>query len=273
MALLNALSNESIEIRINVKNRKQLIHDIAELACTNKALKDISCETVEKVLLEREELASTGLGSGVAIPHCRLPGIKTFVVGVVTTKKAIDFHAIDNEKVNIFPFVIGPDENPKEHLKVLSGMARLLRNPDTRSRIRATETADELFKLLKSLLDNTSDGTTQPARKGVKMLHVFIRNEELFNDILQVFASTEPAGAMVLEAHESTEYMSSMPIFAGFWNSDLSTFNRIIVAVVKDTLLNQTVRNIEYVCGDLQRQTEVMVTVTDLHHVLGSLEF
>jgi len=78
---------------------------------------------------------------------------------------------------------------------------------------------------------------------------------------------------MVLEAHESTEYMSNMPVFAGLWNNDLNTFNRIIMAVVKESLLNQTLRNIEYVCGDFRKQTDVMVTVTDLHHALGSLEF
>ncbi len=273
MALIDVLNKNNIEVNLDVKNKNQLIHEIAELACLNPVLKDVTLETVEKALEERENLASTGLGSGVAVPHCRLPGITTFVVGIATTKKGIDFDAIDSEKVNIFPFVIGPDENPKEHLKALSGMARLLRNPDTRGAIRATKTAAELYSLLKTLLEDVSPASAQPLRIGMKMLHVFIREEELFNDILQVFASGEPAGAMVLEAHESTEYMSGMPIFAAFWNSDLNTFNRIIIAVVKDSLLNQTLRNIEYVCGDLQRQTEVMVAVTDLHHALGSLDF
>ena len=273
MALINALDKDIIEVNLDVKSKKQLIHEIAGLACKNPVLKDVSLEIVEKALNERENLASTGLGSGVAVPHCRLPGITTFVVGIATTKKTIEFNAIDNEKVNIFPFVIGPDENPKEHLKVLSGMAQLLRNPDTRAAVRATKTADELYILLKSLLEDVSTDGAQPLRTGMKMLHVFIRNEELFNDILQVFTSGEPAGAMALEAHESTEYISGMPIFASFWNSDLHTFNRIIIAVVKDSLLNQTLRSIEYVCGDLQRQTEVMVTVTDLHHALGSLDF
>lgn len=273
MALINALNKDNIEVNLDLESKKQLIHEIAKLACLSPVLKDITFEVVEKTLEERENLASTGLGSGVAIPHCRLPGITTFVVGIATTKKGINFNAIDNEKVSIFPFVIGPDENPREHLKVLSGMARLLRNPDTRAAIRATKTADELYNLLKTLIENATSASTQPLRPGMKMLHVFIREEELFNDILQVFASGEQAGAMVLEAHESTEYMSSMPIFAGFWNSDLNTFNRIIIAVVKESLLNQTLRSIEYVCGDLQRQTDVMVTVTDLHHALGSLDY
>ena len=274
MGLIDVLNKDDIKVNVDVKNKKQLIHEIAQIACSNPGLSDsVSLEDIEKALLQREELASTGLGSGVAVPHCRLKGIKNFVVGIVTTKKSIDFDAIDNAKVNVFPFVIGPDESPKEHLKVLSGMARLLRNPDTRAHVRESKSPEELFIFLKSLLKDVSPAAPQQQLCSLKMLHVFITSEELFNDVLQVFASGDQTGAMVLEAHESTEYMSSMPVFAGFWNNDLNTFNRIIVAVVQDSLLNQTLRSIEYVCGDLRTQTDVMVTVTDLHHALGSLDF
>ena len=274
MSLIQALNQDTISVNLKVKNRKQLIENISQVACLSPILSEIAPKTLYNSLLEREELASTGLGNGVALPHCRLPGLSTFVIGIVTTQKSIDFDSIDNEKVDIFPFVIGPEETPKEHLKVLSGMARLLRNPDTRTKIRQTETPEQLYSLIKTLLSDYSLAPSQTTTKpGMKMLHVFVRNEELFNDILQVFASDDLTGAMVVEAHESTEYMSSMPVFAGFWNNDLNTFNRIIVAVVKDSLFNQTVRNIEYVCGDLRKQTDVMVTVTDLHHALGSLEF
>ncbi len=273
MALIDVLKKSNIQVNLSVKNEKQIIHEIAKLASQNQVLKDVSLISLETALLERENLASTALGNGVAVPHCRLPGITSFVVGIVTSKKSINFNATDNEKVDIFPFVIGPDKDPKEHLKVLSGMARLLRNPETRSKIRKADSSDQLFSIVTNLLTDKPITPEIPLGPSMRMLHIFIRNEDLFNDILQVFASEDLTGAMVLEAHESTEYMSNMPIFAGFWNSDLNTFNRIIIAVVKDSLLNQTVRNIEYVCGDLQKQTDVMVTVTDLHHAFGSLDF
>ncbi len=274
MNLSDILTKDTIEVNVELKNKKQLIAKIAEIACKHPALNDIAPPEVEKLLFEREELASTGLGSGVAVPHCRIKGITSFAVGIVTTRKSIEFNSADNEKVDIFPFVIGPEDNPKEHLKVLSGMARLLRNPETRARIREASTPQELYDFLDSILkSNASSSETKPLGPAMRMLHVFIRDEDLFNDVLQVFASGDLTGAMVLEAHESTEYMSNMPVFAGFWNNDLNTFNRIIVAVVKESLLNQTLRNIEYVCGDFREQTDVMVTVTDLHHALGSLDF
>ena len=76
---------------------------------------------------------------------------------------------------------------------------------------------------------------------------------------------------MVLEAHESTDYLMKGPFFAGFWDSSVQRFNRLIVAVVRDELVNYTVRSIEYACGDLADRDDILVTVTDLHYTLGSL--
>jgi len=272
MSLSDVLNKQTVAVKVKAKKKDEILSVIAGLASSITTMTDVSAQSILKALSEREELASTSLGAGVAVPHCRISGLKSFVVGIVTSSSGIDFDAADKEKVDIFPFVIGPDENPKEHLKVLSGMARLLRNPDTRKSIRHCETPDQLFDLILSIAKDAPIAIPSPAG-GMRMIHVFVRNESLFNDILQVFASDESTGAMVLEAHESTEYMSSMPVFAGFWNNDLDSFNRIIVAVIKESLLNQNLRNIEYVCGDLRSQSEVMVTVTDLHHVTGSLEF
>lgn len=273
MNLVDVLDPNTIAVNLRAKNKEQLLEAVTDIACRSSLLENVDRDTVLKGLSQREELASTALGAGVAVPHCRINGLKSFVAGIVTTTKKIDYSAPDNEKVDIFPFVIGPEDNPKEHLKVLSGMARVLRNPDTRKAIRSAESSQQLYSLLLELTESRESESLAAPVGGMKMLHVFARNEEIFNDILQVFASGEFTGAMVLEAHESTEYMSSMPVFAGFWNSELNTFNRIIIAVVKGSLLNQTLRNLEYVCGDLKSQRDVLVTVTDLHHAIGILDF
>lgn len=272
MNISDVLRKENTEAKLKISNRDELLSAVADVACRDPQLEGMHAQVL-KNLREREELGSTALGAGVAVPHCRISGLRSFVAGIVTTAKKLDYDAADNEKVDIFPFVIGPEDNPKEHLRVLSGMARLLRNPDTRKAIRSAASGSELFQLITGLDAEGVSGAPSDTACSMKMLHVFVRNEELFNDILQVFASGEFLGAMVLEAHESTEYMSGIPVFAGFWNSDLNTFNRIITAVVKGSLVNQTIRNIEYVCGALKDQSDVMVTVSDLHHAIGSLDY
>lgn len=272
MNLFDVLNRQTLLVKQKAGRKSEVLSIIAGLAENAASSKGITRELILKALTEREELASTGLGSGVAVPHCRIPGLDRFIVGMITTSHPVDFQAADKETADIFPFVIGPEENPREHLKVLSGMARLLRNPDTRKTIRNSESAEQLYQYIRTIIEETPVSAPLPS-VGMRLVHVFVRNESLFNDILQVFASEEITGAMVIEAHESTEYMSSMPVFAGFWNSELNSFNRIIVAVIKESLLYQTLRNIEYVCGDLRNQSDVMIAVADLHNVSGSLEF
>lgn len=273
MDIMNLLKAGTTSARLEAKNGKEVLESISALACANDNLGEVGQSEVKRLLREREELASTALGGGVALPHCRIPGIKGFTAGLVTTGKKIDFGAPDDEKVDIFAFLIGPEEKPREHLKILSGMARTLRNPGTRKLIREADSSDKLFSVIEDISSHTDSLAIQDRKEGMKLLHVFVRDHRLFDDILQVFIAGEFVGAMVLEAHESTEYLSGMPVFAGFWNDDLKRSSRIIVAAVKGTLLYQTLRNIEYVCGDLKDQSDVMVTVSDLHHVIGSLEF
>jgi hypothetical protein len=190
-------------------------------------------------------------------------------VGLLVTPRGIDFDSVDGEDSWIFPFVIGPESKPKEHLRLLSALAHMLRNGELRKALRSAKSNDELKSvLIESVIP---DHTLPERRPGSKLIHVFVQNEKVFDSLLQVFSATDNAMAMVIEAHESTEYMAKSPLFAGFWNTDVHQFNRIIIAVVRDELTNSTIRSIEYVCGKLSERDDVMVAVTDLHYVLGSL--
>lgn len=267
------ISKAAVSTGLTAGNSEELLHAIAALAVNTPELAGVEKDAILKALMEREALASTALGGGVAIPHCRIPGIDSFLAGLVTTSKKIDYRAPDDQGVNIFPFLIGPLDNPGEHLRILSGMAGLFRDPGIRKAARAASGPDEIMSLLSSMSGEGMQEAVPGLQSHMKMLHVFIGSEAVFNDILQVFTSGEFAGVMIMEAHQSTEYLSRIPIFAGFWNGNQSSFNRIVVAVVKQSLLHQTIRQIEYVSGNPEDSGDVMLAVSDLHHVKGSLAF
>jgi len=90
---------------------------------------------VERVLTEREQLQSTGIGEGVAIPHGALPQLDTQHAGLLIVPKGVDFVAIDGHAVNIIFAVIGPKRATGEHLKTLARVSRLLRNKTFRDRL------------------------------------------------------------------------------------------------------------------------------------------
>lgn len=105
-------------------------------------------KTIAEVLEERERLASTGVGSGVAIPHGRLaelPGVR-LVLGM--HRAGVDFDAVDGRPVHILVGVLAPDGQASAHLKVLARISRLLRDPRLRERLLAAADPSEAHRCL-----------------------------------------------------------------------------------------------------------------------------
>ena len=96
--------------------------------------------------------------------------------------------------------------------------------------------------------------------------------EELFKDILQVFAAMETSSIAIIEAKNIREYLARIPLFAGFWSDSHLGVNRIIAAIIDKSLTNETLRAIENITGSLDKRTDVMVTVQDIFYTSGSLK-
>jgi nitrogen PTS system EIIA component len=103
---------------------------------------------VERVLTEREQLQSTGIGEGVAIPHGALPQLETQFASLLIAPEGLDFAAIDNLPVNILFAVITPKRATGEHLKTLARVSRLLRSKGFRDRLVAAPDAKAAYSLI-----------------------------------------------------------------------------------------------------------------------------
>lgn len=100
-------------------------------------------------LWEREQLGSTGVGSGVAVPHCKMKGIERPVMAVGVTARAVDFGAVDGKPVAVFFLLVSPEDAPAEHLRALAEISRWARADKHVERIRKARGADEIFELLR----------------------------------------------------------------------------------------------------------------------------
>lgn len=104
-------------------------------------------------LMNREKLGSTGLGEGVAIPHCRIP-CERIHAACLTLSNPVDYDAIDGEPVDlIFILLVPPDEN-SAHLELLADLARLYGSADNRANLRHTGTDQELYETFTGLLSS-----------------------------------------------------------------------------------------------------------------------
>lgn len=82
-------------------------------------------------LLQREELGSTAIGEGVAIPHCKMKGVKNPIVLLAISRKSIDFQSLDGNPSNIFFLVVSSPDNPSLNLQILAAIASLVRKSES----------------------------------------------------------------------------------------------------------------------------------------------
>jgi PTS system nitrogen regulatory IIA component len=99
-------------------------------------------------LFEREQLASTGLGAGIAVPHCKVEDIEQVVLAIGVAQRPIDFDAVDGEPVRHFFLIISPEDDPAAHLQALAAVSRWLKADDHSERIASLSGRDEIHDLL-----------------------------------------------------------------------------------------------------------------------------
>ncbi|CAA0083352.1 Nitrogen regulatory protein [Zhongshania aliphaticivorans] len=144
MILESILTPGRTECGVSVTSKKRLLEHIAAAISADNA--EFDADELFNELLARERLGSTGLGHGVAIPHCRSNRCSSVTGMLLKLEQAIDFEAIDDEPVDLIFALIVPAEAHDEHLKVLSALATAFNETDYRNNLRTAEDANTLFK-------------------------------------------------------------------------------------------------------------------------------
>jgi len=100
-------------------------------------------------LLEREQLGSTGIGSGIAIPHCKIKGLKQGIVAVALARDGVSFGAADGVPVRLFFLVVSPSESPAEHLQILAAISRWVKTDRHAERLLELADKEAIGELLR----------------------------------------------------------------------------------------------------------------------------
>ncbi|HET9793524.1 MAG TPA: PTS sugar transporter subunit IIA [Thermoanaerobaculia bacterium] len=101
-------------------------------------------------LLEREKLGCTGLGNGLAIPHCKLAGLDGVLVAVGVVPEGVDFRALDGRLVRLVLLVLSPADAPAGHLQALARISRLVKTPGVTDAILTAGSPEDVAKALRS---------------------------------------------------------------------------------------------------------------------------
>lgn len=129
------------------RSKKRLFEIVAKKISENHP--SLDSDKIFESLIERERLGSTGLGEGVAVPHCRLEGLETDALGaVVQLDEPIDFDSPDQKPVDILAFLLVSPETTQEHLDALAAIAARLSEKESRQKMRSAESPQELLDLM-----------------------------------------------------------------------------------------------------------------------------
>ena len=105
-------------------------------------------DTLYRKLDERERLGSTGIGNGVAVPHCKLKKLDRVVMAIGTSRSGVDFAAVDGEPVRLFFVVLSPEKDPAAHLQSLASISKWVKANRHVERILLCTDADAILTLL-----------------------------------------------------------------------------------------------------------------------------
>ncbi len=126
-------------------SKKKLFETLAEIISNDQL--SLPQDEVFDQLIAREKLGSTGLGNGIAIPHCRVGNCTKPLGTLVTLAEPIEFDAPDDAPVDLLFVLLVPEEAHQQHLDILAGIARLFSDTEFCSRLRAAGDSVELFRI------------------------------------------------------------------------------------------------------------------------------
>jgi PTS system nitrogen regulatory IIA component len=113
-----------------------------------KANAEIDRDRLLKILIDRENLGSTGIGGGIAIPHGTLEGLDRLMASFGRSDKGVDFGSMDHKPARLFFLLVAPKNSASEHLKALARISRLFKDPLLKRNLQSAETADQIYRLL-----------------------------------------------------------------------------------------------------------------------------
>ena len=145
MTLTDLVAPNAILPALKVNNKKQVIQELsaraAELTGQNE-------RAILEILLQREKLGSTAVGSGVAIPHGKLPKLGRLFGLFARLARPVDFEALDGQPVDLIFLLLAPEQAGADHLKALARVARLLRDAEIARKLRESKDADAIYAVL-----------------------------------------------------------------------------------------------------------------------------
>ena len=149
MKFADFILKDAVQIKVDATNKEGIIREMVKSILDAGGLKKEEYEEIVGAILKREQLGSTGIGRGIAVPHTKHRSVDRPVGCVAVSQEGVDFEALDTAKVHLFFLLISPPDKPGEHLRALEHITRQLRDDTFCKFLKQSKTKDDVLTLLK----------------------------------------------------------------------------------------------------------------------------
>ena len=146
MKVIDFLAPDGIVAKLEAKTKPGVLAELS--AHMAKVVPGMEAEALRKVLEERELLASTAIGDGIAIPHGKLDSVGRLVGALGRAVEGIEFESIDGKPTHLVFMLVAPSSSTGVHLKALARLSRLFRDPEFRTRLLEAPTAEAMYQVI-----------------------------------------------------------------------------------------------------------------------------
>jgi fructose-specific phosphotransferase system IIA component len=146
MVLTQILEPACIKVPLKGKDKEAIISELVDVLDANNMLADK--DNVLQAVLMRERTRSTGIGSGIAIPHGKCKGVSELVMAMGVSRSGVDFQSIDGKPVHIVVLLASPIDRTGPHIQALARISRLLLDEEFKNKLQNSSSAEELYELI-----------------------------------------------------------------------------------------------------------------------------
>ena len=148
MKFSDFVASEAIRSHVHADSKEGVVREMAQSLVDAGKIAAADLEGIVKAILKREELGSTGIGRGVAVPHTKHPSVSKLVGTVAVSQEGIDFQSLDGEPVQLFFLLVSPPDRPGDHLRALENISRQLRDESFCRLLKAVKEPVDIQHLL-----------------------------------------------------------------------------------------------------------------------------